>query len=129
MTSNAWFVLFPQSRIPAKNAVLEALRKIKGARVETDGEAMSFTVITAGGSFGVGLNVTADVAIETCEAVERAGGGRDDASTIAGYDARFELLFNRDEIGDLFNPLLTAAERLAELTRGVVYESDNRAFQ
>ncbi|MCW5801204.1 MAG: hypothetical protein KIT31_02230 [Deltaproteobacteria bacterium] len=129
MKSNAWFVLFPKAKLPGKESVLRTLREIKGVRVDTTGEAMKFTVIAVGGHFDVGLNVSMDVVVESREAVERARDELEKPEEIAAYDARFELLFSRDEIGVLFNPLLAAAERLARLTAGVVYESDNGVFQ
>ncbi|MBX3161059.1 MAG: hypothetical protein KF773_34180 [Deltaproteobacteria bacterium] len=129
MKSNAWFILFPKSKLPGKESVLRTLREIQGVRVETTGEAMTFTVIAGGGRFDIGLNVSTEVAIEAREAVERARDALEKPDEIAAYDARFELLFDRDEMSVVFNPLLAAAERLARLTRGVVYESDNGVFQ
>jgi hypothetical protein len=63
------------------------------------------------------------------ETVESAGADLANRDEVASFDARFEILFNRDAIGDLFNPLLAVGEKLAALTGGIVYESDNDAFQ
>ncbi len=130
MTTEAWFVLFPKARIPTKEAVIASLNTLRNAKVTDLGE-MEFTVVTDGGSFDVGLNAQSYVAIETREVVDRNRDALENADEIATYDARLELLFdNRDMAkGDLFNPLLAAAERLAKLTSGVVYEANTGDFQ
>jgi hypothetical protein len=87
---------------------------------------MEFTISAGGGSFDVALNAVPYVIIETREAVERNRDVLDNADEIATYDARFELLFDHQDIRELFNPILGAAERLAKLTSGVVYESNKR---
>lgn len=48
---------------------------------------------------------------------------------IATYEARLEILFDHRDMGELLNPLLATAGRLAKLTSGVVYESSNGVFQ
>jgi hypothetical protein len=128
MTNGAWFVLFPKARIPTKDAVIATLRTLRSATVTDRGE-MEFTVATDGGSFDVSLNTLSYVLEETRFALDRNGDALDNPDEVATYDARFELLFDYLDIGDLFNPLLAAAERLAKLTSGVVYESDNGVFQ
>jgi len=127
-TTGAWFVLFPNARVPTEEAVIATLSTLRSAKV-TDLGDMEFTVITDGGSFDVALNAESYVIIETREAVERNRDALDNADEIATYDARFELLFEQQDMGDLFNPILGAAERLAKLTSGVVYESNNGVFQ
>ena len=90
---------------------------------------MEFNVLTDGGSFDLGLNAEPYVVIETRNAVGRNRDALDHADEVATYDARLELLFDHRDMGELFNPLLAAAERLAKLTSGVVYESNNGVFQ
>lgn len=128
MTNGAWFVLFPKARTPSKDAVHNTLSTIRGARV-TDRADMEFTVATDGGSFDVSLNRLSYVVEESRFAVDRDRASLDNPDEVATYDARFELLFDHRDMGNLFNPLLAAAERLAKLTSGVVYESDNGVFQ
>lgn len=128
MGTGAWFVLFPKARVPTKEAILSTLRTVRSAQVTDVGE-MSFTVVTDGGSFGVGLNAQSYVVIETREAVDRNRDALENPDEVATYDARLELLFEHGDMGELFNPLLVTAERLAELTSGVVWESDNGVFQ
>ena len=136
MTDGAWFVLFPKERVPSKDSVRSTLSQIRDATLtdqEEPGalepEEMGFTVAVHGKSFGVGLNTWSYVVIETREAVARNRALLDHPDEVATYDARFELLFDYRDMGDLFNPLLAAAERLAKLTSGVVYESNNGVFQ
>ncbi len=128
MSTGAWFVLFPKGRVPTEAAVAATLSTLRSANVTALGD-MEFTISAGGGSFDVALNAESYVIIETREAVERNRGALDNADEIATYDARFELLFDQQDMGDLFNPILGAAERLAKLTSGVVYESNNGVFQ
>jgi len=128
VTNGAWFVLFPKARIPTKEAAISTLSTLRSAKV-TDRGDMEFTVATDGGSFDVALNTLSYVVEEARFAVDRNGDALDNADEVATYDARFELLFDQRDMGDLFNPLLGAAERLAKLTSGVVYETDNGVFQ
>jgi hypothetical protein len=136
MTSGAWFVLFPKARMPSKGAVMSTLNEIGDATDQGElnpgvlkpGE-MEFSVTVPGGTFHVALNTLSYVLIETHTAVARDRKSLDHPEEVETYDARFELLFDYRDIGDLFNPLLAAAERLAELTSGVVYESNNGVFQ
>jgi hypothetical protein len=130
MGTGTWVVMFPKTRIPTKEALITTLSSLRSAKV-TDRGGMAFTVATNGGSFDVALNAESYVVLETREAVDRNGDALDNADEVAKYDARFELLFDHRDMakGDLFNPLLAAAERLAKLTSGVVYEVDNGVFQ
>lgn len=128
MSTGAWFVMFPKARVPTKEAVIATLRSLRSAKV-TDRGDMEFTVTTDEGTFDVGLNTLSFVVIESREAVERNRDALENADEVASYDARLELNFDQRDMGDLFNPLLAAAERLAKLTSGVVYESNNGVFQ
>lgn len=128
MSTGAWFVMFPKARLPTKEAVIATLRSLRSANV-TDRGDMEFTVTTDEGTFDVGLNTLSFVVIESREAVERNRDALENADEVASYDARFELNFEQRHMGNLFNPLLAAAERLAKLTSGVVYESNNGVFQ
>lgn len=128
MTNEAWFVLFPKARIPTKEAVIATLSTLRTAKV-TDRGDMEFTVTTNGGSFDVSLNTLAYVQEETRFLVDQRRESLESADEIATYDVRFELLFDSRDMGDLFNPLLAAAERLAKLTSGVVYEANTGEFQ
>jgi hypothetical protein len=122
--------MFPKARVPSKEAVISTLSTIRSAKVTDRGE-MEFTVTTDGGSFDVGLNTLSFVLEETRFVVDRNRDALDNADEVATYDARFELNFDQRDManGDLFNPLLAAAERLAKLTSGVVYESNTGEFQ
>jgi hypothetical protein len=130
MTNGAWLVLFPKARIPTKDAVIAKLSTLRNARV-TDLGDMEFTVTTNGGSFDVSLNTLPYVLEETRFLVDQRRGSLERAAEIATYDARFELLFDEKDMarGDLFDPLLGAAERLEKLTSGVVYEANTGEFQ
>ncbi len=128
MSTGAWFVLFPKARVPSKEAIISTLNAI-GDMTVTDLGDMEFTVVTDGGSFDVALNVESYVVTETGEALDRNRDGLDNADEVATFDARLELLFDDGDMGELFNPLLVTAERLAKLTSGVVYESNNGVFQ
>jgi hypothetical protein len=79
--------------------------------------------------FAVALSTQPHVREEARELVESAGTTLPNPDEVATFDARFEILFPRDEIGDLFNPLLAIADELAMMTGGAVYEPDNDAFQ
>jgi hypothetical protein len=128
MSTGAWFVLFRKARVPSKEAIISTLTAIGDINV-TDLGDMEFTVVSDGRSFDVALNAEPYVVIETREAVERNREALDNADELATYDARLELIFDHRDMGELFNPLLVTAERLAELTSGVVYESSNGVFQ
>ena len=128
MTSGEWFVLFPKARLPSKDDVLSTLRRTRNAVVTDQGD-MEFNVTVGAVSFGVGLNTLPYVFTETQETVEQHRATLDNADEIDTYDARFELVFDQTDIGDLFNPLCAASERLAKLTSGVVYEVNNGVFQ
>jgi hypothetical protein len=130
MTNGAWFVLFAKAHIPTKEAVLAALSTLRSAKVTDLGE-MEFTVTTHGGSFDVSLNTLPYVLEETRFIVDQHRGSLERADEIATYDVRFELLFDHRDMakGDLFDPMLGAAERLEKLTSGVVYETDTGEFQ
>jgi len=138
MTGGSWFVLFPKARVPSKDAVMSTLGQIRNATVTDLGELnpgvlkpgeMEFTVAVRGKSFDVALNASSYVVIETREAVAENRASLDHPDKVETYDTRFELLFDQTDMGELFNPLLAAAERLAKLTAGVVYEADNGVFQ
>ena len=113
MSTGAWFVLFPKARVPSKEAIISTLSTIRTSKVTDVGE-MAFTVTTDGGSFDVGLNAESYVVVETREKVDRHRDVLDNPDEIATYDARFELLFDLRDMasGEIFNPLLAAAERL-----------------
>ena len=128
MGTGAWFVWFPKARGPSTEAVVATLTAIGDMKV-TDRGDMEFTVISDGGTFDVALNAEPYVVSETREAVDRNRDALINADEVATYDARLELLFDHRDMGELFNPLLAAAERLAKLTSGVVYESNNGVFQ
>jgi hypothetical protein len=130
VSTGAWFVMFPKARVPSKEAIMSTLSTIRSAKLTDRGE-MEFTVTTDGGSFDVGLNTLSFAVIEAREAVEQNRDALENADEVATYDARLELNFDHRDMarGDIFNPLLTAAERLAKLTSGVVYESNNGVFQ
>ncbi|MBV8760172.1 MAG: hypothetical protein JO257_22965 [Deltaproteobacteria bacterium] len=123
-------MLFPKARIPTKEAVIATLSTIRSAKV-TDLGDMEFTVVTDGGTFDVSLNTLAYVLEETRFVVDENRKSVERADEIATYDARFELLFDERDMasGDIFNPLLAAAERLEKLTSGVVYETNTGEFQ
>ncbi len=123
-------MLFPKARIPTKEAVIASLNTLRNAKVTDRGE-MEFTVATDGGNFDVALNTESYVVEEARFAVDSNRGALDNPDEVATFDARFELLFDHRDManGDLFDPLLGAAERLAKLTSGVVYETDNGVFQ
>ena len=97
------------------------LNKVRNATV-TKLADLEFSVTVGKMSFDVTLN-------EAKAAVERNGGALAKRDEVKTYDVRFELLLDHADMGDLFNPLLSAAEKLAKLTNGVVYESDNGVFQ
>ena len=103
---------------------------IRSARV-TDLGDMEFTVRTEGGSFDVALNTPPYVLEETRFLVDRRRESLERANEIATREARFELLFDEKHMakGDLFDPLLGAAEHLEKLTSGVVYEPNTGEFQ
>ena len=128
MRNGAWFVMFPKDRLPPEEGVKATLSKVRGAVVTRIAE-MEFTVAVGKMSFGVTLNDKSWVATETKQAVEQNGDSLPNRDEIKKYEMRFELLFDQTDMGDLFNPLLSAAEKLAKLTDGVVYESDNGVFQ
>lgn len=130
MGTGTWVVLFRKARVPTNEAVVATLSTLRSAKVTDRGE-MEFTVSTDGGSFDVALNTESYVVEEARFAVDRNGDALDNPDEVATYDARFELLFDHRDMakGDLFNPLLAAAERLAKLTSGVVYEIDSGEFQ
>lgn len=128
MTNEAWFVLFSKARIPTKEAVIATLSTLRSAKVTDLGE-MEFTVTTDGGSFDVSLNTLPYVLEETRFLIDQHRESLERADEIATYDVRFELLFDNRDMGDLFNPLLAAAERLEKLTSGVVYEANTGEFQ
>jgi hypothetical protein len=128
VSTGAWFVLFPKARVPAEEAVIATLSTIPNANVTAMAD-MEFIVSVGGKSFDVALNAESYVIIETREAVHRNRDALDSADKIATYDARFELLFDQKDMGDLFNLIIGAAERLEKLTSGVVYESNNGVFQ
>lgn len=128
MSTGAWLVLFPKARVPSKEAIISTLNAI-GDMTVTDLGDMEFTVMTDDGSFDVALNAEPYVVIETREAVDRNGDTLDNPDEVATYDARLEILFDNRDMDELFNPILVTAERLAKLTSGVVYESDNGVFQ
>jgi hypothetical protein len=128
VTTEAWFVLFPKARIPTKEAVIASLNTLRNAKVTDRGE-MEFTVTTDGGSFDVSLNTLPYVLEETHFLVDENRESLERADEIATYDVRFELQFDSRDMGNLFNPLLAAAERLEKLTSGVVYEANTGEFQ
>jgi hypothetical protein len=128
MTNGAWFVMFPKDRTPSEEGVKAALDKIRSSKV-TKIEDMEFTVAIGKTSFDVTLNDESWVAIETKEIVERNGDLLANRDEVRGYDVRFELLFDHRDMGDLFGHLFSAAEKLAKLTNGIIYESDNGVFQ
>lgn len=90
----------------------------------TDLGDIAFTVRTKGASFDVALNTPPYVVEETRFLVDRRRESLERANEIATHEARFELLFDENDMakGDLFDPLLGAAERLEKLTSDVVYE-------
>ena len=128
MTNGAWFVMFPKTRLPTEAAVKAALAKVRDSKVTKTAE-MEFTVAVGRTSFDVTLNDRSWVATETREVVERKGESLANPDEVRTYDSRFELLFDHRDMGDLFGHLFSAAEKLAKLTNGVVYESDNGVFQ
>jgi hypothetical protein len=128
MSDGTWFVMFSKEHLPSEAAVKAALAKVRDVSV-TKAAEMEFTVTAATASFTVALNDESWVAIETKEVVERKGGSLPNRAEVARYDARFELLFDQADMGDLFAPILSAAERLETLTKGIIYEADNGVFQ
>ena len=128
MRNGAWFVIFPKERVPSEEHVRNTLNNVRGA-VVTKIEEMAFTVSVGEASFGVTLNDKSWVVRESKEAVEDDGQSLTNRDAVKTYDARFELLFDHTDMGDLFAPLLTTAEKLAKLTDGVIYETDNNVFQ
>jgi len=128
MRNGAWFVMFPRDRLPAEAQIKAALDKVRFVTVKKRAK-MEFTVEAEEASFAIGLNDTPSVAIEIKEAVDHNGGSLSNRAEVAKYDARFEIVFDQDDMGDLFAPILSAAEKLAKLTKGVIYEADNGVFQ
>jgi hypothetical protein len=128
MGSAAWFVLFPAQRLPDDDAVTRKLRGIRGCHIK-HGAKRKWAVVCGTATIAVGVNLRPYVIVETREAVQRHGDELPNPAEVAAMDARFELLYDEGDIGNIFNPLLATAERLAELTSGVVYESSNGAFQ
>jgi hypothetical protein len=126
--NEAWYVMFPKARVPSENAVSEVLRSIRGATIRSEGE-LAFTVEVGRRSFVVAINALPHIVAETRALVEQHRAALDDPAVIETYDARLELWFDEGDMGDLFNPILAAAERLAELTGGVVYEANTGVFQ
>jgi hypothetical protein len=128
MRNGAWFVMFAKDHLPPEAEIKAALAKVRNVSV-TKTAHMEFSVAAGKASFVVTLNDKSWVAAETKEAVERNGGSLSNRAQVAKYDARFELLFEQSAMGDLFAPILSAAEKLAKLTKGVIYEVDNGVFQ
>ena len=128
MRNGAWFVMFPKNRVPREAEVKAVLEKVRNVTVTTSAN-MEFSVAAGKQSFVVALNDQSWVATETKEAVDRNGGSLSNRAAVASYDARFELQFDHGDMADLFAPILSAAEKLAKLTGGVIYESDNGVFQ
>jgi len=128
MRNGAWFVMFPKDRLPPEADIKAVLDKVRNATVSRSGK-MEFAVVAGKASFDIALNDQSWVATETKEAVERNGGSLSNRAAVASYDARFELQFDHGDMADLFAPILSAAEKLAKLTGGVIYESDNGVFQ
>jgi hypothetical protein len=127
-TTSTWIVLFPKSRVPQREDVLSALSTTRGCSAREVGE-YDYDVTFGSHTFSIALNTQAYVRIESREAVESAGSELPNRDEVANFDARFEILFNGDAIGELFTPLLAIADRLAALTGGIGYEADNDAFQ
>jgi len=128
MRTGAWFVMFSKAHLPPEQEIKAALVKVRNATVTKSAE-MEFTVEVGKKSFVATLNDKSWVATETKEAVERNGASLSNRDEVKKYDTRFELLFDQTDMGDLFAPILSAAEKLARLTKGVIYESDNGVFQ
>jgi len=128
MQNGAWLVMFPKVRLPPEEVVKATLDKIRNSKV-TKIEEMEFTVAVGKTSFDVTLNDESWVAIETKEFVEEHGDSLANRDEVRNYDVRFELLFDHRDMGDLFGQLFSAAEKLAKLTNGVVYEPGNGVFQ
>ena len=110
MQGHSWFVLFPRERAATSKAIAEATRGLRDTPID------------------VVLNTQPYVAIETLEALERHGQALLVRAVVERFDARIELQYDATAMGELFEPLLVASERLARLTGGVVYESDNGVF-
>lgn len=110
MQSAAWFVLFPRERLPSADASADVTAVLRDTPID------------------VVLNTEPYVAVETREALARHGQSLLVRAVVERFDARIELRYDAAAIGELFEPLLVASERLALLTGGVVYESDSGAF-
>ena len=120
--------MVPKGRVPPEEGMKATLNKVRGGTV-TKIATMEFTVAVGKASFVVTLNGKSWVVTERKEAVKRNGDSLANRDEVAKYDVRFELLFDHTDMGELFSPLLSAAEKLAKLTNGVVHEADNGVFQ
>ncbi|HEY4241020.1 MAG TPA: hypothetical protein VGM88_14455 [Kofleriaceae bacterium] len=85
-------------------------------------------VVGKSATVDIGLNVEPWVAEETRELVKDHGEGVVDRDAAARWDARYELLFSRDDLDAVLVPMSDAAAFIAELSKGVMFDCQERDF-